>query len=225
MDGSDSRGPASPASTRPELRAAQEPDAQVVGVFERVAVERVGGLGRRRHVRSAFGRRNVQAGALGRQEAAVDAFERSARNRQLGLEVQRESDTTKDARGHRSFTVIGTASRFSRGGRQIGAMITGTPRSHRKREIGVRARSVRKAGVIGSLLLAVRLLSAASSARRVGLLGTCVLADQQQTGSAMVSPSSHAGGPAAPCVRRGDGLLGGLLPAVKRAHAKHKALR
>lgn len=182
-------------------------------------------------VRSAFGREgNVQSVRARLSDASqFESFERAVENnRQLGLEVMRESDYyQKQSEGTSLFiSVLGNiVAFFFSVGAMIGAMITMySAVANRKREIGtLRALGFGKGAIMGSFLLESLLLALIGGAVGAGaslLLGFVQFSMVNfQSWSEIVftfepAPSIIVG---AFVFAGAMGLLGGFFPAISAA--------
>ena len=182
-------------------------------------------------VRSAFGREGIVQSVRARlvNPDAFDAFERAIEsNRQLGLEVQRESDYyEKQSEGTSLLiTTLGTVvAVFFAIGAMIGAMITMySAVSHRKREIGtLRALGFGKLAILGSFLLESIFLAlvggvvGAAASLAMGFVTFSTV--NMQTWSEMVFrfEPTLATIVSALLFAGFMGLVGGLLPALQAA--------
>ena len=182
-------------------------------------------------VRSAFGREGIVQSVRAHlvDASKFDSFKRSIEsNRQLGLQVQRESDYyEKQSEGTSLFiTTLGTiVAFFFAVGAMIGAMITMySAVSNRKREIGtLRALGFGKTAIMTSFLLESVFLAllggflGAVASLAMGLVHFSMV--NFQSWSEMVfsfdpTPKSILSGLAFATTM---GLLGGLFPAVRAA--------
>jgi putative ABC transport system permease protein len=182
-------------------------------------------------VRSAFGREGIVQSVRARlvDASKFESFKRSIEsNRQLGLQVQRESDYyEKQSEGTSLFiTTLGTiVAFFFAVGAMIGAMITMySAVSNRKREIGtLRALGFGKAAIMTSFLLESVFLAllggllGALASLAMGLVHFSMV--NFQTWSEMVfsfdpTPKSIISGLVFATTM---GLFGGLFPAVRAA--------
>lgn len=182
-------------------------------------------------VRSAFGREGIVQSVRARlvNESAFDAFERAIEgNRQLGLEVERETVYfEKQSEGTTQFiTTLGSVVAFFFAiGAMIGAMITMySAVAHRKREVGtLRALGFSKLSILTSFLLEALLLaliggiigataSLAMGLVRFSMVNMASWSEMVFTFEPTVSTLTTA------LIFAGSmGLVGGLAPAIRAA--------